>query len=49
VGGVQKGAGARGQATWVVSMTNLWTWVSVGCGEDGVDRAGPVHSVRERA
>jgi hypothetical protein len=48
-GGAQKGAGARGQATWAISTANARTWVSGGCGEDGADRAGPPHSERERA
>jgi hypothetical protein len=43
----QKGAGARGQVMWVVSTVNARTWVNGGCGEDGADRAGPPHSVRE--
>jgi hypothetical protein len=40
-GGVQKGAEARGQATWAVSTANAWMWVSGGCGEDRTDTAGP--------
>jgi hypothetical protein len=46
VGGVQKGARARGQVTWAVSTVNARTWVSGGCREDGTDRAGPPRSER---
>jgi hypothetical protein len=49
VGRAQKGARARGQATWPVFSACVRAWVSGGCGEDGVDRAGPRCSEREGA
>jgi hypothetical protein len=46
-GGAQKGAGARGQATWPVFSACARTWVIGGCGEDGADKAGRRRRERE--
>jgi hypothetical protein len=47
VGEAQKRAGARGRATWAISMAGARAWVSSSCGEDGADKGTPT-AQRER-